>query len=133
VQARTLYALRRVVRCKRAIFQPHLHPEVASVQLQLAQQLATVARHCAKGTHAQKVRLDQWKYPKYTREDTLKLSICLVPPLQELLRECTDVLAEIGTSRCDSRAFYVLLCSGLTAVLPLCVFVGAMPLESNMC
>jgi hypothetical protein len=58
VQARTLYALRRVVRSKRALFQPHLHPEVATVQMQLVQQLIPAARQCAKGTHTQKVGLD---------------------------------------------------------------------------
>jgi hypothetical protein len=44
------------VRAKRGLFQPHLHPEVASVQLQLAQQLTVAAGRCVKGSATQKVR-----------------------------------------------------------------------------
>jgi hypothetical protein len=43
------------VRAKRGLFQPHLHPEVAAVQLQLAQQLVMAAGRCAKGSATQKV------------------------------------------------------------------------------
>ena len=53
--AKVLYCLRRVIRSRRALFQPVFHPEVGATQYLLASVLQTALRHASKSSAIVKV------------------------------------------------------------------------------
>ncbi len=59
VLSKVLYCLRRVIRSRRALFQPTLHPEVGATQYLLATVLQTAMRYAGKSSAAGKVN---WHY-----------------------------------------------------------------------